>query len=255
MESVSQIIKIEHLRFCYRADRYVLDDISLSVKKGESVGIIGSNGVGKSTFLKILVGLLPAYEGTVQIAGLLLEKRNYGEIRRKMGYVFQDSDSQLFMNTVREDVSFGPLNYGFSQEEVKRSVEEALRKTHLEHLADRHVYRLSGGEKKLAAIAGILALQQEEGIILMDEPSVSLDPANRENLIQVIRQLRGAKLLASHDLDFIYDTCDRTVVLSGGKIVYDGDTKEVLRDKKFLEEYGLRLPLSFRFQEGKEQER
>lgn len=248
MESVSQIIKIEDLRFCYRADRYVLDGVSLSVKKGESVGIIGSNGVGKSTFLKILVGLLPAYEGTVQIAGLSLEKKNYEEIRRRLGYVFQDSDSQLFMNTVREDVSFGPLNYGFSEEEVEKSVAEALRKTHLEHLADRHVYRLSGGEKKLAAIAGILALQQDEGIILMDEPSVSLDPANRENLIQVIGELKGTKLLASHDLDFIYDTCERTVVLSGGKIVYDGDTKKALKDKKFLEENGLRLPLSFRFQ-------
>lgn len=246
---MSHIIEIENLRFGYRADRYVLDGISLSVKEGESVGVIGSNGVGKSTFLKILVGLLPAYEGSVRIAGLSLRKENYGEIRRRLGYVFQDSDSQLFMNTVREDVSFGPLNYGFSREETDKSVALALQKTHIEQLADRHVYRLSGGEKKLAAIAGILALQREEGIILMDEPSVSLDPANRENLIRVIRELEGAKLLASHDLDFIYDTCERTIVLSGGKIVYDGDTKKVLRDKAFLEENGLRLPLSFRFAE------
>lgn len=246
---MSHIIEIENLRFGYRADRYVLDGISLSVKEGESVGVIGSNGVGKSTFLKILVGLLPAYEGSVRIAGLSLRKENYGEIRRRLGYVFQDSDSQLFMNTVREDVSFGPLNYGFSREEADKSVALALQKTHIEQLADRHVYRLSGGEKKLAAIAGILALQREEGIILMDEPSVSLDPANRENLIRVIRELEGAKLLASHDLDFIYDTCERTIVLSGGKIVYDGDTKKVLRDKAFLEENGLRLPLSFRFAE------
>lgn len=246
-EGTTDIIKIEDLRFCYRADRYVLDGISLSVGQGESVGIIGKNGVGKSTFLKILVGLLSSYEGSVRIAGISLEKKNYGEIRRKLGYVFQDSDSQLFMNTVREDVSFGPLNYGFSKEEAEKSVAEALQKTHIEHLADRHVYRLSGGEKKLAAIAGILALQQQEGVLLMDEPSVSLDPANRENLIQVIRELKGTKLLASHDLDFIYDTCERTVVLSRGRIVYDGDTKEVLRDRAFLEENGLRLPLSFRF--------
>ena len=105
------------------------------------------------------------------------------------------------------------------------------------------------GEKKLAAIAGILALQQDGGIILMDEPSVSLDPANRENLIRVIRELRGAKLIASHDLDFIYDTCERTILLSDGKVVYDGDTKKLLRDRKLLEENGLRLPLSFRFME------
>ena len=238
------VIKIEDMRFCYKAERYVLDGISLMVTPGESVGIIGANGVGKSTFLKILVGLLSEYEGTVEIMGLSLERKNYGEIRR-----FQDSDSQLFMNTVREDVAFGPLSYGFSREEARDAVEWALRKTHIEKLAERHIYRLSGGEKKLAAIAGILALQQDGGIILMDEPSVSLDPANRENLIRVIRELRGAKLIASHDLDFIYDTCERTILLSDGKVVYDGDTKKLLRDRKLLEENGLRLPLSFRFME------
>ncbi len=243
------VIKIEDMRFCYKAERYVLDGISLMVTPGESVGIIGANGVGKSTFLKILVGLLSEHEGTVEIMGLSLERKNYGEIRRFLGYVFQDSDSQLFMNTVREDVAFGPLSYGFSREEARDAAEWALRKTHIEKLAERHIYRLSGGEKKLAAIAGILALQQDGGMILMDEPSVSLDPANRENLIRVIRELRGAKLIASHDLDFIYDTCERTILLSDGKVVYDGDTKKLLRDRKLLEENGLRLPLSFRFME------
>lgn len=244
---MDSIIKIEDLRFCYHAGRYVLDGISLAVAPGESVGVIGANGVGKSTFLKILVGLLSEYEGSIRIADHLLEKKNYGEIRRQLGYVFQDSDSQLFMNTVEEDVAFGPMNYGFSREETENSVREALKRTHMEELAGRHIYRLSGGEKKLAAIAGILALQQDNGVILMDEPSVSLDPANRENLIEVIKELKGAKLLASHDLDFIYDTCERTILLQGGKIAYDGDTKRLLRDKELLERYGLRLPLSFRF--------
>lgn len=246
---MADMIKIEDLRFCYRAGRYVLDGVSLSVARGESVGIIGANGVGKSTFLKILTGLLPEYEGQIRIAGISLERKNYGEIRRRLGYVFQDSDSQLFMNTVEEDVAFGPMNYGFSGAEVKEAVRAALEKTHIEKLAKRHVYRLSGGEKKLAAIAGILALQQDEGVILMDEPSASLDPANRENLIQVIKELKGTKLLASHDLDFIYDTCERTVLLSDGKIAYDGATKEILRDRELLENNGLRLPLSFRFAE------
>lgn len=247
---MEHIIKIEDLRFCYLAGRYVLDGVHLFVRQGESVGIIGANGAGKSTFLKILTGLLPEYEGNIRIKGLSLEKKNYGEIRRHLGYVFQDSDSQLFMNTVEEDVSFGPRSYGFSEEEVKKAVTGALQKTHIEKLAGRHIYRLSGGEKKLVAIAGILALQQERGILLMDEPSASLDPANRENLIQVINGLKAVKLLASHDLDFIYDTCERTVLLSGQKIVYDGNTKELLKDRKMLEENGLRVPLSFRFWNG-----
>ncbi len=244
---MKQIIEIENLRFCYQKEHYVLSDIGLSVAEGESVGIIGANGAGKSTFLRILTGLLPEYEGQIRIAGLSLERKNYGEIRRKLGYVFQDSDSQLFMNTVEEDVAFGPGNYGFSGTEVKEAVRTALEKTRIEKLAKRHVYRLSGGEKKLAAIAGILALQQDEGVILMDEPSASLDPANRENLIRVIKELKGAKLLASHDLDFIYDTCARTILLSGGKIAYDGETEKILRDRELLEKNGLRLPLSFRF--------
>lgn len=241
------MVKTENLRFCYRSDRYVLDSISFSVACGESVGIIGANGVGKSTLLKVLVGLLPEYEGSVQIRKLSLEKKHYGEIRRKLGYVFQDSDSQLFMNTVEEDVAFGLRSYGFAEAEVKEKVAWALQKTHIEELARRHIYRLSGGEKKLVAIAGILALQQDDGIILMDEPSASLDPANRENLIQVIKELKGAKLIASHDLDFIYDTCERAILLFDGKIAYDGEAKALLKNRKRLEENGLRIPLSFRF--------
>lgn len=246
-EKAVDMIKIENLRFCYRPEQYVLEGISLSAAESESVGIIGANGAGKSTFLKILAGLLPDYEGEIRIAGFSLERKNYREIRQRFGYVFQDSDSQLFMNTVEQDVAFGPVNYGFAEERVKESVREALKKTRIEKLAKRHVYRLSGGEKKLAAIAGVLALQQDQGVIVMDEPSVSLDPANRENLIQVIRDLKGVKLLASHDLDFIYDTCERTILLSEGRIVYDGETERILRDRELLEKNGLRLPLSFRF--------
>ncbi len=248
------MIQTERLSFSYGNGRRVLADISLSVSPGESVGIIGRNGAGKSTFLKVLVGLLPGYEGSVSIGGLPLEKKNYPEIRRRLGYVFQDSESQLFMNRVAEDVAFGPRNYGLTEEEVKNRVQDALAKTHTENLAGRHIYRLSGGEKKLAAIAAVLAVQGSEDCpealnsgILMDEPSASLDPANRENLIEIIRGLSCVKLIASHDLDFIYDTCERTVLLSGGRIVYDGDTKTILRDRKMLEEHGLRLPLSFRF--------
>lgn len=240
-------IELQHLMFRYKKQQpeYVLNDLCMSVEDGQSVGIIGPNGVGKSTLLKVLTGLLLEYEGKVSVDGLALQKQNLDKIRRKLGYVFQDSDSQLFMNTVYEDVAFGPLNYGVKEDEVKIRVEEALRRTRIENLADRQIYRLSGGEKKLVSIAGILAIGSD--ILLMDEPSAALDPSNRENLIEIIQDLKGVKVIASHDLDFIYDTCERTVLLSDGRIVFDGDTKEVLQNQELLEANGLRLPLSFRF--------
>ena len=240
-------IELQHLMFRYKRQQpeYVLKDLCMSVEDGQSVGIIGPNGVGKSTLLKILTGLLLEYEGKACVDGFAVQKQNLDQIRKKLGYVFQDSDSQLFMNTVYEDVALGPLNYGMKEDEVKMRVEKALCQTRIENLADRQIYRLSGGEKKLVSIAGILAIGSD--ILLMDEPSAALDPSNRENLIEIIRDLKGVKIIASHDLDFIYDTCERTVLLSGGRIAFDGDTKEVLRNRELLEANGLRLPLSFRF--------
>lgn len=247
-------IEIEKLSFAYGArnkeqKNKVFDEISLEINDNQSVGIIGENGVGKSTFLKLLVGLLPSYEGKIVINGLHVKKENLVEIRKRVGYVFQDSDSQLFMNTVYEDVAFAPKNYGLSAEEVERRVAIALSKTKIEDLRDRHIYKLSGGQKKLVAIATILSIGAD--MLLMDEPSVALDPANRENLINILNELSGIKVIASHDLDFIYDTCKRTILLSEGRIVYDGDTKEIMRNKKLLEENGLKLPLSFRFMEDR----
>ncbi len=242
-------IKINDLRFKYNNTRqdmpYVLDGLELSIGEGETVGIIGANGVGKSTFLKLLVGLLPGYEGSILVDDVKVCKENLAKVRSKAGYVFQDSESQLFMNTIYEDVAFGPMNMGLSKEEVEKVVADALKKTHIEDLADRQIYRISGGQKKLAAIASVLSMGPD--ILLMDEPSVALDPSNRENLIDILNELPGTKLLASHDLDFIYDTCERTILLAEGKIAYDGPTKTLLKDKEMLEAHGLKLPLSFRF--------
>ena len=226
----------------------VLKDVAFSVEDGESVGIIGANGAGKSTLLKILVGLLPGYGGTVQVCGMDVVKENLSSIRRKAGYVCQDSDSQLFMNTVYEDVAFAPRNYGMSGTEVEERTLKALRQTGIEEMKDRHIYRLSGGQKKLAAIASVLSMGAE--LLLMDEPSAALDPGNRRNLIHILNRLPGTRLTASHDLDFIYDTCKRTVLLSEGAVIRDGDTEEILRDEELLVAHGLELPLSFRFMKG-----
>lgn len=155
--------------------------------------------------------------------------------------MFQDSDSQLFMSTVYEDVAFGPRNHGCPEKEVEQKVMGALRKVKIEKLKDRQIYRMSGGEKKLASIATILSMEPE--VILLDEPSVALDPRNRRNLIQILNGMTETMLIASHDLDMILDTCEKTILLADGKIVRQGNTKEVLRDKELLEMYGLELPL------------
>ena len=181
--------------------------------------------------------------GRIKIAGLEMKKEHLAKIRAEIGYVFQDSDSQLFMSTVYEDVAFAPRNYGKSEEEVNRLAMQALGQVCMEGQKDRQIYRLSGGEKKLAAVATVLAMEAK--LMLLDEPSVALDPKNRRNLIRVLNGLPGAKMIASHDLDFVYDTCQRVVVLYKGEIAADGDAEEILTDRELLEAHGLELPLSF----------
>lgn len=237
------VIEIKKLDFSYVENQMVLKHIDLSIEKNEKVGLIGSNGVGKSTLLKILVGILSMDESSISVCDMSLNKKNLKEIRRQVGYIFQDSDSQLFMPTVYADVSFGAKNYGYSNEEVKIRTMNALKQVQLDGISDKQIYHLSGGEKKLVSIAGILTLDPQ--IILMDEPSASLDPKNRRNLIQILNDLDCAYFIASHDLDFIYDTCDRVILLHHGQIVADGNTKEVLKNKELLEQCDLELPLRF----------
>lgn len=242
------ILEIEKLSFSYGDPREdlpgnVLEGINIRINTGESVGLIGENGAGKSTFLKLLTGLLKCKEGSIRVAGLEMKKENLKDIRAEIGYVFQDSDSQLFLSTVYEDVAFAPRNYGKSEEEVREVSLSALKQVHMEGKKDRQIYRLSGGEKKLAAIAGVLAVGAK--LMLLDEPSVALDPKNRRNLIRILNGLPGAKLIASHDLDFVYDTCQRVILLSGGRIAADGEAKKILTDRELLEKHGLELPLSF----------
>ncbi len=242
------ILEIENLSFAYgnlrgNSQKSVLNNMNLFIENGESVGLIGENGAGKSTFLKLLTGLLDMQEGKVRVSGLEMKKENFRKIRTEIGYVFQDSDSQLFMSTVYEDVAFAPRNYGKSEEEIQTAAMSALRQVHMDDKKDRQIYRLSGGEKKLAAIATVLAVGTK--LMLLDEPSVALDPKNRRNLIHILNELPGAKIIASHDLDFVYDTCKRVILLSGGKIAADGGAKEILTDRELLEGHGLELPLSF----------
>ena len=235
------MIEFRHVEFSYEKDRPVLRDLSFRIEKGESVGLIGANGAGKSTVMKLLLGLLAPTSGEILVDGVPVGKKTLAEIRRKLGFVLQNSDNQMFMPTVYEDMIFAPLNYGLSREEAERRVDAVLEKLGLQELKHRHNHRISGGEKRMAAIATILAMEPEA--VLMDEPTSALDPYNRRLVIRTIVDLPQTKLITSHDLDMILDTCRRVILLSGGRIAADGRAEEILRDRKLLEENRLELPL------------
>lgn len=235
-------IDISGLSFEYEAGKSILKDVSVSFHEKDSVGLIGANGAGKSTFLKLMVGLEMPAQGSIRVEEIPVEKGTLAKVREKIGYIFQDSDAQLFMTTVQDDVAFAPRNYGLPEEEVSRRVAAALKKVHISHLADHAIYKLSGGEKKLASIATILSMTPD--IMLLDEPSIALDPRNRRNLINILNEFDHLKVIASHDLDFVWDTCSRVILLDHGQIAADGTVDEVLRDGSLLTSHGLELPLS-----------
>ena len=236
-------INVDHVSFFYdnNNDKNILNDITFSAKENDSIGLIGANGVGKSTLLKILVGLNLNFQGNIEIEGTTVQKDTLSTIRKKIGYVFQDSDSQLFMSTAYDDIAFAPRNYGLPEDEVKKRVENALNLVDIQHLKNKQIYKMSGGEKKIVSIATILSMTPD--IILMDEPSIALDPKNRRNLINILNSFNQVKIIASHDLDMILETCNRTILLSNGKIIKDGKTIDILSDKKLLEQNNLELPL------------
>lgn len=234
-------INVENVSFAYEKAQPILKNITFVAKENDSIGIIGANGVGKSTLLKLLVGLNLNYEGSIRVEDIPVQKDTLNRIRERIGYVFQDSDSQLFMSTVYEDIAFAPRNYGLPKVEVEKRVARAMEMVHIEHLKNKQIYKMSGGEKKLVSIATILSMTPD--VILMDEPSLALDPKNRRNLIHILNQFEHLKIIASHDLDMILDTCNRTILMSDGMIIKDGATNEILRDKELLEANGLELPL------------
>ena len=233
------MIEFQNVSFSYERGRPVLRDLSFSIGDGERVGLIGANGAGKSTVMKLLLGLLPG-EGTILVDGVAVKKDTLAQIRRKLGFVLQDSDNQMFMPTVYEDMIFGPLNYGLSREETDKRVDAVLERLGLQELKHRHNHRISGGEKRMAAIATILAMEPEA--MLMDEPTAALDPYNRRIVIHTIRSLPQTKLITSHDLDMILDTCSRVILLSEGRIAADGPAEEILRDRALLESHRMELP-------------
>ena len=233
------MIEFQNVSFSYDGERPVVENLSLTIENGEAVGLIGANGAGKSTIMKLLLGLLSG-QGQILVDGLTVNKQNLPAIRQKIGFVLQDSDNQMFMPTVYEDMIFGPRNYGLSKEETERRVDAVLNRLGLVELKHRYNHKISGGEKRMAAIATILTMEPET--ILMDEPSTALDPVNRRTVINTINTLPQTKLIASHDLDMILDTCQRVILLSHGKIAADGPAERILRDQALLEANRMELP-------------
>ena len=242
------MLEFRNVSFSYEPGTPVLDNLSFHIRKGETVGLIGANGAGKSTIMKLMLGLLPA-QGEILVEGMPVTKQNLSVIRQKIGFVLQDSDNQMFMPTVYEDMIFGPRNYGLTREEADARVDRVLKELGLENLKHRHNHKISGGEKRMAAIATILAMEPE--MIVMDEPSTALDPVNRRRVISTINSRKETKLIASHDLDMILDTCQRVILLNHGRIVADGEAETILRDQALLEANRMELPFCLQGWKGR----
>lgn len=237
-------VNVKNLKYKYPDESWALKDVSLEVSVGESILLLGISGVGKSTLLMNLNGLLTPTEGTVQIFGKKVVEKNLKEIRRRVGFVFQNPENQLFCPTLWDDVAFGPVNLGFPPEQVEERVEKALKLVGLTTYAEKAPHHLSFGEKRRAAIATILSMEPE--ILLLDEPTANLDPRSVENIIKILRDISSKGktiIIATHDVNTLPQITDRTIIMYNGKIKAKGHTKELLANYEILEKYGLKLPI------------
>lgn len=241
----TQVVAIRSLSHRYADGRQALADISFEVCENECLAIVGPNGAGKTTLFLRLCGILPGPLGQANVMGLdPADPSERKELPKRVGIVFQNPDDQLFSPTVLEDVAFGPLNLGLSPEEVQERVRESLEIVGLSVAAGRTPFQLSGGEKRRAALAGVLAMQPK--VLLLDEPTMFLDPRSRREFIHLIGQLPGTKLIATHDLDLVLDCCPRVILLDGGRLIIDGPTEDILSNAQLMDAHGLEVPYRLR---------
>lgn len=237
------IVEARELAYTYPDGTGALKNISFLITHGESVAIVGANGAGKSTLLMHLNGHLLPSGGSLRVGDYPLSKETVNNIRRSVGMVFQDSDDQLFMPTVFDDVAFGPLNMGLPKDIIEEKVRDTLATVGALHLINRPTHRLSGGEKREVAIATVLSMSPD--ILVMDEPTSNLDPRARKRLIQLLKSFHHTKIIATHDLDMVLDLCGRTIVIKEGVVAADGKSLEILNDENLLSECNLEKPLRF----------
>jgi len=230
------IIEINHLSYTYPDGKQALRDICLSVMPGEKIALVGANGAGKSTLLLHLNGIFSG-NGSIQIQGLDVHKKNLGQIRALVGVVFQNPDDQLFSPTVFEDVAYGPIYQGLDKAAVQARVLQALDRVHMGAYAERNPYHLSEGEKKRIAIATVLSMQPQ--ILVFDEPTAGLDPRARREFIELLHELPQTMLIATHDLRLAETLTPRMIVMNQGEIKADGSSSQILADEDLLFENGL----------------
>ncbi|CVK21058.1 energy-coupling factor ABC transporter ATP-binding protein [Sporomusa sphaeroides] len=238
------IVELKDVTYTYPDQTQALRGLSVRITHGESVAIVGANGSGKTTLLSHLIGVLFPTSGSINIGGYPVTKQTLPHIRRSVGMVFQNSDDQLFMPTVYDDVAFGPLNLKLPPDEVDSRVTTALNTVGALHLKDRTPYRLSGGQKRSVAIAAVLAMHPS--ILVMDEPTAGLDPLARRQLINLLKTFEHTKIIATHDLDLVLDLCVRTIVISAGTVLADGATLDIFHNQELLDQAHLEKP--FRMQ-------
>jgi cobalt/nickel transport system ATP-binding protein len=233
-------LEITGLTFAYPDGRQALNNVNLKVDKGERVALLGPNGAGKTTLVMHLNGILISDQGIVKVAGIKVDKENLFEVRKRVGLVFQDPDDQLFMTTVRDDVAFGPLNIGIQGEELNKVVDYALDQVKMKEFADRPPHHLSFGQRRRVAVATVLAMKPD--ILVLDEPSSNLDPASRRELAEILLNLDVTIFMVTHDLPYALEICPRAAILNNGKIVADGNTRDLLGDEDLMESNRLELP-------------
>jgi cobalt/nickel transport system ATP-binding protein len=237
------VLEAHNLTVAYPFEKsgHILDALNFTVRQGERVALIGANGAGKSTLLLSIVGVLPVHDGAITVCGVTVEKKNFGEIRRAAGLVFQNPDDELFMPSVYEDIVFGPRNYagksGVDEAALSARVDMLLAGLGIEKLKDRMSHKLSGGEKRMVSLASVLIMEPK--ILLLDEPSAFLDPRARRRLIAALEPLHQTLIIATHDLDLALQLCARTMLLHNGTLTADGASATILNDHVLLERNGL----------------
>ncbi len=232
------MIDVKSLSYVYPDGRMALDGLSFTVAEGESLGLIGPNGAGKTTLFLCMCGVLKIKAGCISIGGLdPSDPAQRRDLPTRVGIVFQNSDDQLFSSTIFDDVAFGPLNLQLTPDEVRKRVDESLTRVGLAGQEERVPFHLSGGEKRRAALAGVLAMRPS--VLLLDEPSMFLDPRGRRDVIRLLKDLPGTKIVASHDLPLVRETCSRVLLLDEGRLIADGSPDSIMNDAALMERHGL----------------